>query len=104
MHNLKLELRAVGYQEGQRWIAHCLELDLVGQGETPQAAMRELFGVADFHIRDAIESGDIPSIFFPAPKEIFELFAMASVQQAKPRNLAMPRRVDRFDVRSLAYA
>lgn len=75
--SLKLDLRAVGYREGKRWIAHCLELDIVAQGDTSEKALSNLAELCSTQIEAAIEEGDLRSIIFPAPPEIWQLFFLA---------------------------
>jgi hypothetical protein len=72
--DLQLELRVIVYREDAFWLAHCLELDIVAEGETPQKAVRDLTDLCVLQIRTAIEESDLTSIFRPAPAEIWKLF------------------------------
>lgn len=67
-------LRGIVYKEGDRWISHCLELDIVGQGDSPEEAMRQSIELCVTQITVAIEDSDIESIFCSAPKEIWALY------------------------------
>jgi hypothetical protein len=72
--SLRVGLRAVTYQQGGWWIAHCLELDLVAEGKTPIAATKDVMELASTQIAAAVESGDIQSVFRAAPPEIWAMF------------------------------
>ena len=40
--NLRVPLHVVFYREGEAWIAHCLEFDLAGDGDTKEEALDSL--------------------------------------------------------------
>lgn len=80
-----IDLRAVVYQEGEWWIAHCLELDLVAEGKTPRAALEDVVDLIEFQIRVAIEEDDLNSIFRPAPPEIWALYSQTGKELRPPR-------------------
>ena len=67
-----LRLRAVLYQEDGLWIAHALEMDLIGTGSTESAALRELRGNVEAQLSFATQEGTNP--FRPAPQEIQSLW------------------------------
>ncbi len=56
---LRVELRAVAYQQGGWWIAHCLELDLVAEGKTLVTAIQDVMDLSCTQIEAAVESGDL---------------------------------------------
>jgi hypothetical protein len=96
---VRLTLRALIYRESDWWLAHCLELDLVAEGKSPQAAFDHLLEITNMQIVTAIEAGDLESIFRPAPPEIQATWATSHdrIIRRKP-----PANVERFDVRTLA--
>ncbi len=98
MTAIRIDLRGVAYRDNQWWIAHCLEMDVVAEGDTPQEAIKDLIGLCDLKIADAIKEGDIKSVFRPAPPEIWDLYAKAT---KTPLRRALPRRVSRFEMRAL---
>ena len=67
---LKLDLRAVVYPEDDLAIAHCLEMDIVAEGNTPREALRNLADLCHLQIATAMEIGDVASVFRAAPPEI----------------------------------
>lgn len=103
LHEIRLTLRALVYREADWWLAHCLELDLVGEGKTPQAAFETLLRLTNLQIEAALEVGDLQSIFRAAPADIQASFAIAQDKQFT-RNPTLPAKVERFDVRTLAAA
>ncbi|NJM37597.1 MAG: hypothetical protein HC845_06930 [Akkermansiaceae bacterium] len=52
-----LRLRAVLYREDGLWIAHALEMDLIGTGATESAALRELRRNVDAQFSFATQEG-----------------------------------------------
>ena len=77
--NMEIELRAVIYhdQDTGRWVGHCLEMDIVGEGDTPQMAAQEVMDLCDTQIIACIENRNLDDIFSPAPSEIFTIYAQA---------------------------
>jgi len=98
---LRIPLRAVAYQHGEWWIAHCLELDLVAESETPASAFRDLMDLVDTQIAAAIARGDLESVFRPAPPEIWAMFSRAV---DKPISRRPTRPVQRFEAREAVLA
>jgi len=68
------EFSGVVYPEDGFWLAHCLQLDSVGQGDTPESAAQEMIDLTLFHVREALRDNDVKSIFRPAPPEIWYMF------------------------------
>jgi len=63
-------LRVLIYREDDEWIAHLLEMDLVGTGATPEKAQADLLKAIEAQLSFCFEQKTDP--FFPAPKELFE--------------------------------
>jgi hypothetical protein len=74
-----LFLHVLLYQEEGSIIAHCLDLDLMGDGKTASAALKRLFGVIEHHIACLIADGRLDDLYFPAPIKYWKKFS-----QAKP--------------------
>lgn len=98
---IRIQLRAVLYREDRWWIAHCLELDIVAHGDTAGEAAKDLIELVDMQIETAMENGDLPSIFRPAPPQIWGLYWKGEDAPVadKPR-----QPVERLDVRELVPA
>ena len=98
--NLRLDLRALVYREDGAWVAHCLELDLPAEGDSPQLAVKNLVDLISFQVSTAIDDANLASIFSPAPPDIWRLYALANDSADSTQNVARP--VHRLDVRELA--
>ena len=82
----QIDLRAVAYHEENRWFAHCLELDIVADGETPVAAMSNLVDLVRIQIVDACEHASFDTLFRVAPPEIWDMYAQAqAVENDQPK-------------------
>jgi predicted RNase H-like HicB family nuclease len=105
MSQIRLELSALIYQEDSVWIAHCLQMDIAAEGETPEEALTSLIGLVDCQIEDAVNSGNVDSLFNPAPPAIWRLFALGK-DSAKmpPKQRPATNRINRFSIRELAFA
>jgi predicted RNase H-like HicB family nuclease len=99
--NVKISLSAIIYREDDTWLAHCLEMDIVAEGETPGKAWRDLDDLCKLQINIALEEGDLESIFRPAPSEIWKLFWLGELKDL-PRKPFKP--VNRFEARELEFA
>lgn len=70
-----MPVRAVLYREDGRWVAHCLEFDLIGDGESPEEAVESLNEAISIQVQDTLKSGNARNLFSPADGEYFEMFA-----------------------------
>jgi hypothetical protein len=72
---LALRVRVVGYltDEGT-WAAHCLETDLVGYGNTWDAALDNLIELTEMQISFALYKQEPSLLDKPAPSHIFEMY------------------------------
>ena len=85
-------LRAVLYREDDLWVAHGLEMDLIGTGVTAAAALRELRGNVEAQLSFATQEGTNP--FRPAPPEIqglWEEINLAAIGIGQPKATATTR-------------
>lgn len=100
-----IELRGVVYREGQWWISHCLEMDVVAEGDSPFEALSSAVELCGIKIEEAMRDGNLRSIYRAAPPETWELYARAKRFRKPPgRTITLPSRVSRFDTRSLQFA
>ena len=77
-------LSCLEYKDGDLYIAHCLEFDLVAQGNSQEEAHNNLADLIKSHIQFAVEK-DIEgkSLFRPAPQEYWETFHRTKSEIAK---------------------
>ncbi|MCC7474667.1 MAG: hypothetical protein IT425_04685 [Pirellulales bacterium] len=102
-NQIRLDLSVLIYREDEFWIAHCLETDLVGEGATDQEAMRSLIDISNIQIESALETGNLASIFSPAPPELWQSYAIAR-QKKSVRPKRKLSSVNRLRIRELAMA
>jgi hypothetical protein len=103
VEDVRVELRAVVYRHQEWWIAHCLELDLVSEGTTPENALRDLLEISIFQVETAQEMGNLESIFRPAPPEIWAMYSRAGNLPPMKKKLTS-RSIERFEAREAAFA
>lgn len=60
--------RSLGYVDGEEWVAHCLELDILGFGDDLESALRSLSALVGAQLDFARDHGIDPT--FSAPREI----------------------------------
>lgn len=75
MKNLRIPLRIVFYRDGQDWIAHCLEFDLIGDGSTKESALDSLGTAIDLQVKESVEHANPSNLFSPADGKYFAMFA-----------------------------
>ncbi len=74
---MALTVHLLLYPEETWYVAHCLEFDLVAQGETPLDAFKNLLDAIDVQAAYAQEIGDWGQLFMPAPAEYWRLLPTA---------------------------
>lgn len=75
MNRLRVPLRVVLYREDDEWVAHCLEFDLMGSGETRELAAERLIDAIDLQVGASLESHNPANLFKPADGRFFAMFA-----------------------------
>jgi hypothetical protein len=72
---VNLYLRVLGYvKSGGSWAAHCLETDLVGYGDSFEAALDNLEELTAMQISFAQFKNQPLLLYKPAPPQIFEIY------------------------------
>ena len=75
VRNLRVPLRVVFYVEGESWVAHCLEFDLVGDGSTKEEAIEALSTAIAIQVSASLEFENPANLFTPADGEFFQKYA-----------------------------
>ena len=70
-----LMVHVVLYREDTYFLAHCLEFDLVAQGDTPDEAYQNLLDAIDLQTQFVREHDDLANLIQPAPLEYWQLLA-----------------------------
>jgi len=68
-------LRIVFYREDGKWVAHCLEFDLMGDGETKEIAGDRLAEAICLQVRESVDNDNPENLFAPAAGKFFAMFA-----------------------------
>src|SRR4051794_290159 len=100
--DIEIDLRGIVYREGDAWISHCLELDIVAEGRTPKDATKNALDLCVFQISTAIENSDLESVFRPAPARFWNLFYSGIPKKKLPSTHRLP--VRRFEAREVVCA
>lgn len=71
---LRIPLRVVFYKEGDRYIARCLEFDLIGDGLTRDEALESLSEAISIQIECSAEHRNPKNLFTPADGQYYRMF------------------------------
>lgn len=88
-HTLNVLLYPAVDLPGQ-WISHCLEIDVISQGNSQEHAFEMMAEAIEIIAKDNVEHGGSPLFFRSAPKEDWD-----RLRDASPLNVA---RIVRLDV------
>jgi predicted RNase H-like HicB family nuclease len=75
MQSLRVPIRVVFYRDEDAWIAHCLEFDLLGDGETQEQALEMLSDAIRIQVEATVDFGNPANLFSPADGRFFRMFA-----------------------------
>jgi predicted RNase H-like HicB family nuclease len=101
---LRLPLRIVFYQEDGDWVAHCLELDLMGDGETREDALEQLAEAIVLQIDATAKLRNPANLISPAEAKFFAMFAAGRDVVRAELQLKLPTpRIDSFEIEECEY-
>ena len=72
-----LTVHVICYREDDHYVAHCLEFDLVAQGESIKDAYQNLLDAIELQSEYALETGNLENLIQPAPPEYWRLLLRA---------------------------
>ncbi len=85
-HYYDLFTRVLIYKEGNQFVAHALDYDLLGYGNTEADARRELEQLVENQVSFAAAEKEKPEMInFPAPKEFFKRWERINQAQRSGR-------------------
>jgi hypothetical protein len=71
----RISLDGVLYREGEYFVAHCLQLDIVGTSkESEEDAVNEMMDLCEEQIIDAFATNNLDHLLKAAPREVWEKF------------------------------
>lgn len=76
-----IRISVLGYREDDKWIAHALDMDIIGSADTYEAALEKLEGLISTKVQFAKEKGDASLIFHKAPDKYWHLFDRQRIEQ-----------------------
>lgn len=76
-----IHLDVLVYKKGKRFIAHCLQLDIVASASTLEQARCDIEDLIKAHTLYTIENDDWDHFFKPAPSEIWAMLPKASSEE-----------------------
>ncbi|MFZ1218171.1 MAG: hypothetical protein WAO00_02705 [Chthoniobacterales bacterium] len=97
-HYYDLSIRVLIYQEGSKFVAHALDLDVLGYGDTENAAKKDLERLVNNQLSFAACMGSPESVNFAAPKEFFDRWEKA--RQAQLQGVRVSEKSTGFDTKA----
>jgi predicted RNase H-like HicB family nuclease len=100
----RLPLRIVFYQQDGDWVAHCLEFDLMGDGETKEDALEQLAEAIVLQIEATAKLRNPANLISPADGKFFAMFAAGKDIVRAELQLKLPApRIDNFEIEDCEY-
>lgn len=87
---ISASINILGSKEGDHYIAHCLEFDLVSQGATREEARDNLADLIFSYLQFAIENNIEQFTYHPAPKIYWDRFKEAQKTKVVTRQSINP--------------
>jgi len=99
--NTVIECQADG-----KYLAHCLQLDLVAYGNSPETAASELLEVIDIQFRTCLQNDNVSHFYHPAPQEAWArlgtlLIDPSSITSESTRTVSTSAAT--YDIRQFCY-
>jgi hypothetical protein len=85
-----IKLNVLIYKEGNEWIAHCLQMDIVAAGLSKKAVEDDIIDLIKAQVLYAIEHSNMESIFKPAPSFVWDKIGLAKKSDLKKIRLLIP--------------
>ena len=99
---IELSIHVLGYREGDLYVAHCLEFDIVSDGKTKEEASQNCIECVQYHIEFCIEKGSLENATNPAPREYWQMFYS---KERSPRESKMPpKEIPKPVLKEVCYA
>jgi hypothetical protein len=81
-------------KDGAMFIAHCLELDIVATGDSPEKVKNDLIDLVYAQIDYAFTHDNLDYLYHPAPKEVWEEFYRCKAYIERRRKIESRPRKD----------
>ena len=91
MKKYRIPLQVVFYKDDGRWYAHCLQFDVIGDGESRDEAAKCLSEAILIQLEASARYNNVQNLFAPADGKYFEMFASGEEIAVGEMKLAMTR-------------
>ena len=78
------------YQEEDYYVAHCLEFDLVAQGNSREESFQNLLDAVELQTQYALETGNPENLIQPAPPEFWRMLFKSHNNTELYSNMRLP--------------
>ncbi len=79
------------YPEDEHYVAHCLEFDLVAQGDNVGESSQNLLDAVELQTAYALETGYLENLIQPAPPEFWHMLLKSEDNHEVSTGLRLPR-------------
>lgn len=97
----RFSLHVLLYKEDNIQVAHCLEFDIVAQGEDRNEALRNLLDAIELQVKYAMETDNLDNLYYPAPAEYWQRLVRAKHYPEIPKR-AIPSFIQTLDCNYVA--
>jgi predicted RNase H-like HicB family nuclease len=92
-----LTVHVLFYREEDRYVAHCLEFDLVAQGESIKDSYKNLLDAIELQTDYASETHNFENLINPAPTEYWRMLVKAESDTEMFAGMELPEIVSNID-------
>jgi hypothetical protein len=86
-----IKVNVLIYKEGNEWIAHCLQMDIVATNTSKKAVEDDIISLIKAHCIYAIENDNLENIFKPAPSEVWGKIGFTTKCEIKKISFIAPK-------------
>jgi|GEM_PF-1276113 len=91
-------IRIVLYREESVWIAHCLEFDVIGNGNTKKRALADLAKCIAIQVEQSVENRCRENLFHPADGETWRRWAVGKAANKDVANGFLKIHIDDVEI------
>jgi predicted RNase H-like HicB family nuclease len=92
-----LTVHVIFYSEEGHYVAHCLEFDLVAQGESIEDSYKNLLDAIELQAEYALETGNLENLIQPAPPEYWRMLVKAEYDAEMCAGMKLPEILSHID-------
>ena len=92
-----LTVHVLFYREADHSVAHCLEFDLVAQGESIKDSYKNLLDAIELQADYALETGNLESLINPEPPEYWSMLIKAESESEMFAEIKLPELLSNVD-------